>query len=98
MIRFARQIRARQSLPQTVKTLLHVSRTRRASLNFPRRGLQHQSPTLIKRRDITFFMPAKISDAELVEAAIEKLEGAERHTLVDVGINLADSSYDKVSA
>ena len=40
---------------------------------------------------------SKITDSELVERAIQNLmPGKDLQMLVDIGINLADSSYDKV--
>lgn len=40
----------------------------------------------------------KPTDVELVEASVERIiGGGTPHNLVDIGINLADSSYDKVS-
>lgn len=42
-------------------------------------------------------MASKPTDAELVLCALTKItEGRELHRLIDVGINLADPSYDKV--
>jgi hypothetical protein len=42
-------------------------------------------------------MASKLTNADLVLNALTKVtEGKERHRLIDVGINLADSSYDKV--
>ena len=40
-------------------------------------------------------MAAKLKDAELVEAASLKVTAQQKHRLIDVGINLADPSYDK---
>ena len=40
-------------------------------------------------------MAAKLKDAELVEAASLKFIAQQKHRLIDVGINLADPSYDK---
>ena len=40
-------------------------------------------------------MAAKLKDAELVEAASVKVTAQQKHRLIDVGINLADPSYDK---
>ncbi len=40
---------------------------------------------------------SKPTDADLVRSAVEKvLAGRPTYNLVDIGINLADSSYDKV--
>jgi len=42
-------------------------------------------------------MASKLTDAELVLCALTNvIEGKELHRLIDVGINLADPSYDKV--
>ena len=39
----------------------------------------------------------KVSDSDLVNAAVEKFSKAKANfRMVDIGINLADSSYDKV--
>ena len=44
-------------------------------------------------------MASKATDADLVLSALAKVnEGDELHRLVDVGINLADPSYDKVAS
>ena len=42
-------------------------------------------------------MASKATDAGLVLSALAKVtEGKQRYPLIDIGINLADSSYDKV--
>lgn len=53
--------------------------------------------TQFRRAQMASTSASKPTDADLVRSAVEKvLAGRPTYNLVDIGINLADSSYDKV--
>lgn len=61
------------------------------------RQLVH-STVFVRSTVVPQAMSGKVKDGDLVKAASDRLVSIKRHKLVDIGINLADPSYDKVAA
>ena len=97
------QMRLRH-LSSFCKCFKHARHTERALRSFPSaphaHGLKRHSGTLGKSilcGRMVSSATSKPTDVDLVEASVgEILAGRSLLNLVDIGINLADSSYDKV--